>query len=112
MNKFFIQDLNFKKEIGANGLLLEFGPFRFVIDSGMDPKQLGYKALPNFQLLEPNSVDFIVLTHCHLDHLGGLPILAKKQPNAQILVSHPTSTLDVGKFLLGDVSTKGRKVHS
>ncbi len=93
MNKFFIQDLNFKKEIGANGLLLEFGPFRFVIDSGMDPKQLGYKALPNFQLLEPNSVDFIVLTHCHLDHLGGLPILAKKQPNAQILVSHPTSLL-------------------
>lgn len=93
MSKFFIRDLNNKKEIGANGISLEFGPFGFVIDSGMDPKKLGYESLPNFGLLEPNSVDFIVLTHCHLDHLGALPVLAKKQPNAQILVSQPTSLL-------------------
>ena len=93
MNKFFIQDLNFEKDIGANSILLEVGPFKFVIDAGMDPKQLGNKALPNFDVLEPNSIDFIALTHCHLDHLGGLPILAKKQPQAQVLVSYPTSLL-------------------
>ncbi len=93
MAKFFIQDLNFEKDIGANGLSLKFGPFHFVIDSGMDPKRLGNDALPNFNLLHPNSVDFIILTHCHLDHLGSLPILAKKQPNAQILVSHANSLL-------------------
>jgi len=91
--KFFIQDLNFEKDIGANGLSLTFGPFHFVIDSGMDPKRLGNDALPNFDLLPTGSVDFIVLTHCHLDHLGGVPILAKKQPQAQILVSYANSLL-------------------
>ena len=93
MAKFFIQDLNFEKDIGANGLSLTFGPFHFVIDSGMDPKRLGNDALPNFDLLPTGSVDFIVLTHCHLDHLGGVPILAKKQPQAQILVSYANSLL-------------------
>ncbi len=93
MSKFFIQDLNFEKDIGANCLFLEVGPFKFIIDAGMDPKRLGNKALPNFDVLKPNSIDFIALTHCHLDHLGGLPILAKKQPQAQVLVSYPTSLL-------------------
>lgn len=93
MVKFFIQDLNFEKDIGANGLSLTFGPFHFVIDSGMDPKRLGNDALPNFDLLPVGSVDFVVLTHCHLDHLGSLPILAKKQPQAQILVSRANSLL-------------------
>lgn len=93
MNKFFIQDLNFEKDIGANCIFLEVGPFKFIVDAGMDPKRLGNKALPNFDDLEPNSIDFIALTHCHLDHLGGLPILAKKQPQAQVLVSYPTSLL-------------------
>lgn len=93
MAKFFIQDLNFEKDIGANGLSLKFGPFHFVIDSGMDPKRLGNDALPNFDLLPAGSIDFILLTHCHLDHLGSLPILAEKQPNAQILVSYASSLL-------------------
>lgn len=93
MTKIFIQDLNFKKDIGANSCLLEVGVFRFIIDAGMDPKCLGNAALPNFELIEPKSIDFIILTHCHLDHLGSLPILAKKQSNAQVLVSLPTSLL-------------------
>ena len=93
MAKFFIQDLNFEKDIGANGLSLTFGPFHFVIDSGMDPKRLGNDALPNFDLLPTGSVDFIVITHCHLDHLGSLPVLAKQQPQAKILVSHANSLL-------------------
>ena len=96
MNKFFIQDLNFEKDIGANSILLEVGPFKFVIDAGMDPKQLGNKALPNFDVLEPNSIDFIALTHCHLDHLGGLPILAKKQPQAHASGVRPAGTGDGG----------------
>ena len=90
---FFIQDLNRKKDIGANCLSVKFGAFHFVIDAGMDPKTLGNEALPCFSALSPNSVDFILVTHCHLDHLGALPILAKQQPQAQVLVSLPTSLL-------------------
>lgn len=93
MSKFFIQDINFEKDIGANGVAIEFGPFRFVIDAGLDPKRLGNKALPNFGLLPKNSVDFVVLTHCHLDHLGSLPVLMAQQTKAKVLLSYPTSLL-------------------
>ncbi len=93
MSSFVIQDLNHQKDIGANCMLVECGKFRFLIDAGMDPKELGEKALPKLSLLPPNSIDFIIITHCHLDHLGALPILAKQQSKAQILVSLPTSLL-------------------
>ena len=93
MASFLIKDLNRQKDIGANCLSIAFGAFHFVVDAGMDPKELGNKALPYFSSISPNSVDFVLITHCHLDHLGALPILVKQQPNAQILVSLPTSLL-------------------
>ncbi|MDR0755532.1 MAG: MBL fold metallo-hydrolase [Puniceicoccales bacterium] len=85
------RDLNFEKEIGANSLSLEVGPFRFVVDAGMDPKRIGNATLPQLSLLPENSVDAILLTHCHLDHLGGLPVLLRKQPKARVFLSYPTS---------------------
>lgn len=93
MTKFFIQDLNFEKDIGANCTSIKIGPFHFIVDAGMDPKRIGNAALPNFKLLEPSSVDFIILTHCHLDHLGGVPILMKQHPQARVLMSYPASLL-------------------
>ena len=92
-NPFVIQDLNCRKDIGANCLLVQVGPFRLVVDSGMDPKHLGKDSLPNFSLLGDQPIDFIILTHSHLDHIGTLPILSKKAPKAPILVSIPTSLL-------------------
>ena len=91
--KFFIRDLNFEKDIGANGVSVKVGPFSFLIDAGMDPKRYGNEALPRFDLLEDGDIDFIVLTHCHLDHLGSLPVVVRKQPQAQILSSYPAQLL-------------------
>lgn len=88
-----LRDLNFEKDIGANSILLNVGPFSLVVDAGMDPKRVGKSALPNYGLLKPNSVDLILLTHCHLDHLGSLPILAQGQPKAEILLSYPASLI-------------------
>ena len=69
MSSFVIQDLNHQKDIGANCMLVECGKFRFLIDAGMDPKELGEKALPKLSLLPPNSIDFIIITHCHFERL-------------------------------------------
>jgi Cft2 family RNA processing exonuclease len=89
----YLRDLNFEKEIGANGLLLEVGAFRFVVDVGMDPKRVGNSALPQLDLLPKNSVDAILLTHCHLDHVGGLPVLLRQQSQARVFLSYPTSLI-------------------
>jgi len=64
-----------------------------VFDCGMHPKKAGAPALPNLALLEDDSLDFIIITHSHLDHIGGLPVLARYQPSAQIFVTPPTQVL-------------------
>ncbi len=88
-----LTDLNPGGGIGANSLLVESGPFRFAVDSGLHPKLSGNQALPNFSLVERDSLDFIVLTHCHLDHLGSLPILSRQNPSAPIILSQASKML-------------------
>ncbi len=87
------RDLNFEKDIGANGLWVKMGSFQIVVDCGMDPKRMGHAAIPNFSLLEEGSIDVILITHCHLDHLGALPLLARKQPQAKILMTYPAAMI-------------------
>lgn len=88
-----LTDLNREGGIGSNSLLVELGDFTFVIDAGLHPKLAGREALPDFRLLADRQVDFVILTHCHLDHLGGLPVLMRQHPEAQVLTSVPNLTL-------------------
>ncbi len=88
-----LTDLNSQGGIGANSLLVEMGPFRFVVDAGLHPKLAGKEAMPNFDLVPVDSLDFIILTHCHLDHLGSLPVLSREQPDAPVFLSQPSQSL-------------------
>ncbi|MFP4542066.1 MAG: MBL fold metallo-hydrolase [Opitutales bacterium] len=88
-----ITDLNPLGGIGANCLLLELGPFRIVVDAGINPKELGTAAMPAFALLRDKPVDFVILTHCHLDHLGSIPVLLREHPQALLLLSKPSESL-------------------
>ncbi len=87
------QNLNRRAEIGANSYLITLGDTRIVLDAGMHPKETGHDALPAFDRLEYDSVDAIIITHAHLDHVGSLPILARQQPSAPIYLTEPTGDL-------------------
>ena len=67
-----LTDLNSGREIGANCMLAEFGGVRLVVDCGLHPKLDGRQALPRLDKIQ-GGVDGVILTHCHLDHLGSLP---------------------------------------
>jgi Cft2 family RNA processing exonuclease len=86
-------DLNRSGGIGANSSLIEIGSFRFLIDSGLHPKHIGNDALPDHGKAINGDLDFIVLTHCHLDHLGSLPVIAKRHQNIPIFLSMPSKML-------------------
>ncbi len=88
-----LTDLNTGRDIGANCLLVDIGPYRLMIDAGLHPKKVGTAALPDFRKVDDFSVDFIILTHCHLDHVGALPIALRNQPQARVLTSQPSVTL-------------------
>lgn len=86
-------DLNPHGGIGANCTYCQIGPFRFALDSGLHPKHAGNDSVPRHDQIDPGGLDFILLTHCHLDHLGSLPLLSRKNPRAPVFLSYPSSIL-------------------
>jgi Cft2 family RNA processing exonuclease len=79
--------------IGANSYLLETGSARVVLDAGMHPKHEGYAAVPHYEFLEAGSVDSIVITHSHLDHVGTLPVFLEEQAQARVFLTPETAEL-------------------
>ena len=71
-------------EIGKNMTILEYGRNQIIIDCGvMFPESDLYGidlVLPQFDYVLENqsSLRGIVLTHGHLDHIGGLPYLLQR----------------------------------
>jgi len=86
-------DLNRHGGIGANSTFVQIGSFNILVDAGLHPKKLGYDALPEFGPIEDVELDLIILTHCHLDHLGSLPLVAAHNPKAPIVTTIPNLTL-------------------
>ena len=91
-------NLTRRTEIGANSYYFEAGGQRLVLDCGMHPKEEGEDALPNFKALGDRTLDAIVVSHAHLDHIGTLPVLMRRQPSARIFM--PEATAEIGKALL------------
>jgi Cft2 family RNA processing exonuclease len=88
-----ITDLNRHGEIGANALFIELGSFKLLIDCGLHPKKLGHDATPDFGPIEGVDLDLIILTHCHLDHLGALPLAAARNPETPVITAPPNLIL-------------------
>ncbi|MDQ8192870.1 MBL fold metallo-hydrolase [Coraliomargarita sp. SDUM461004] len=88
-----LTDLNRHGEIGANSMFVQLGSFNILIDSGLHPKKMGYDALPEFEPIENIDLDLIVLTHCHLDHLGSMPIVTAHNPQTPVITAAPNVTL-------------------
>lgn len=102
-----ITDLNSGREIGANCMLVEFGDYKMVVDAGMHPKHVGKQSLPQLRLIK-GSVDTIILTHCHLDHLGSMPILVREHPKARVLTSS-SNTLFARRLLSNSINVMTRQ---
>lgn len=93
MAEVYFQNLTRGQEIGANSYLLEDGRSRILLDSGMHPKGKGYDALPDFDLIGPWDLDLAVITHGHLDHIGSLPVLMRRQPGLRAVMTPLTAEI-------------------
>lgn len=87
-----------RREIGANSYLIETGDSRIILDAGAHPKEKGLDSLPNFNSVPHDSVDAIVMSHAHHDHIGALPVLQRQQPRTPVFMTEATG--EVGAAML------------
>ena len=80
-------DLNRDGGIGANSLFIQLGGLNILIDCGLHPKKAGRAATPDFRPLQGVRLDLIIITHCHLDHIGSLPVVLRTQTDAPVIMT-------------------------
>ena len=86
-------NLTRRTEIGANSYYIETGGHRLVLDCGMHPKNVGEDALPNLKPIADRQLGAILISHSHQDHIGTLPVLMRRQPNARVFMASVTMPL-------------------
>lgn len=103
-------------QVTGSNYLVETERYRFLVDCGQyqglgDVERQNYDDLP----FEPSSIDFVILTHAHIDHCGRLPLLTMKGFTGKIYCTYPTSDLtgmmlkDSGKIHEEELEWENRK---
>ncbi len=82
-----LTDLNRDGGIGANSLFIQLGDLNILVDCGLNPKKVGRLATPDLKPLRGLTLDLIIITHCHLDHIGSLPVVMREHPNTPVIMT-------------------------
>ncbi len=77
-------------EIGANAYHLELDGTGILLDAGIHPKKYGKESLPLLEGLRKKEIHAILISHCHIDHLGALPVILKYFPTPRIFMTGPS----------------------
>lgn len=100
---------------GSNHLI-ETGKYNILIDCGMfqgnqEIERMNFKEFP----YNPAEIDYLILTHAHIDHSGRIPKLVKEGFKGRIITTKPTYDLckimlmDSAKIQEADVEWENRK---
>lgn len=105
-------DTGFVRErFDASYLIVENGRGAFV-DTGTNHTVPRLLAALQAHGLEPESVDWVIVTHVHLDHAGGAGLLMQHVPNAKLVV-HPRGArhmIDPSALMQGVRSVYGNEI--
>ncbi|MBI4164942.1 MAG: MBL fold metallo-hydrolase [Acidobacteria bacterium] len=96
-----IQFLGATGTVTGSKYVVDAGGERLMIDCGLfqgekELRERNWQPLP----LPPSSINWLVLTHAHLDHIGYIPRLINDGFRGQVLASTPT--VELAKLVLPD----------
>ncbi|HEY9249643.1 MAG TPA: MBL fold metallo-hydrolase [Rariglobus sp.] len=74
-------------------MFVQIGDLKILIDCGLNPKLAGRAATPKLDLLRGVELDLIIITHCHLDHIGSLPVVMMQHPDTPVLMTQSSRML-------------------
>ncbi len=97
----FLEVCGAAREVTGSNYLVQVGASRFLVDCGMHQGGQREEAL-NFAPFpyDPREIDFVVLTHAHIDHSGRLPRLVKAGFSGPIYAT--PATRDLAEIMLLD----------
>ncbi|GMH93832.1 hypothetical protein TrVE_jg1883 [Triparma verrucosa] len=101
LNTMTVTPLGSGQEVGRSCHLLEFQGKKILLDCGIHPGYSGLDGLPNFDRIDPPSIDLLLITHFHLDHAASLPYFTERTGfRGRVFMTHPTKA--VLRLLLQD----------
>jgi metallo-beta-lactamase family protein len=91
------------RDVTGSCHLVECAGRRFLIDCGLyqGSRDLAEENAGDFGF-DPASVDFVLLTHAHLDHCGRLPLLTKRGFRGEIIAT--TATRELARLVMLDAA--------
>jgi Cft2 family RNA processing exonuclease len=93
MGGFVFTNLTRGTEIGANSYLVEVEGRRVLLDAGLHPRVEGNGALPDWSRMGDGRLDAVVVSHAHQDHIGALPLVLRRRPEARVFLTEATKAL-------------------
>ena len=97
-----------RPQLGAIHLIVEGGRAA-IVDTGVNSSVPRVLAALRDKGLRPEQVDYVILTHIHLDHAGGAGLLLSELPNARLTV-HPRGArhmVDPSRLIASTIAVYG-----
>lgn len=89
-------------EVTGSCHLLEIGHIKILIDCGLFQGKEEYLNLEKLTF-NPKDINYLFLTHAHLDHIGRVPLLVKEGFNGKIISTK--ATFDLATLMLKNAAT-------
>ena len=90
------------KTVTGSCHLIETDNVKFLLDCGLFQGKEKVEELNRKISFKPQEVDFVILSHGHLDHCGRLPFLVKKGFRGRIYATK--GTIDIARLILMDAA--------
>ncbi|XP_064634413.1 cleavage and polyadenylation specificity factor subunit 3-like [Lineus longissimus] len=100
-DQLFIKPLGAGQEVGRSCIFIQFKGKKIMLDCGIHPGKSGMEALPYLDVINPEDIDILLISHFHLDHCGALPwFLMKTAFKGRCFMTHATKA--IYRWLLSD----------